>query len=313
MGRSLKCLTAGLAIAAMAAVPAQAGKGHYDGKGHHKGKGHHGKKAKQPAYGLTKNGKALVAFDARNPGNARYVGRIDGLAKGERLVGIDFRPRTGELVGVGSQANIYALDLSDADATKKSTLAAMGVPVTLTGDSFGVDFNPTVDRLRVVSDAEQNLRINVDTGATTVDKALNYGAMDDNAGTDPSVVGSAYTNNDSDEIVVAPAMPTPGTTGTMLFGIDSGLDSLVLQAPPNDGVLSTIGELGARTNKVVGFDVFSKVEGGKAVANTAYASLRKDGRTRLYTIDLATGDADRVGGSSRAFAHVGDIAIRPQG
>ncbi len=312
MSRRLKSVSAGLAIAVMAAVPAQAGKGH-DGKDHHTGKGHYGKNAKQPAYGLTKNGRALVAFDARNPGNARYVGYIDGLAKRERLVGIDFRPRTGELVGVGSQSNVYALDLSDADATKQSTLTVNGMPLSLTGDSFGVDFNPTVDRLRVVSDQEQNLRINVDTGVTTVDKALNYGAMDDNAGTDPSVVGSAYTNNDNDEIVVAPAMPTPGTTGTMLFGIDSGLDSLALQAPPNDGVLSTIGELGARSNKVVGFDVFSKVDGGKAVANTAYASLRRNGRTRLYTIDLATGDADRVGGSSRAFAHVGDIAIRPQG
>ncbi len=302
MRRTLTIVLAAIVAVAVAAVPVQAGKGHHRGK------------QKLPAYALSKSGRSLVTFDAKDPGDARYVGRVKGLADGERLVGIDFRPRTGDLIGVGSQSNVYTLDLRSARATRKSSLAVMGTPVVLAGDSYGVDFNPTVDRLRVTSDAEQNLRINVDTGATTVDKPLAYAAMDANAGADPSVVGSAYINNDSDEIVVPPAPPTPGTTGTMLFAIDAGRDSLALQNPPNDGVLNTVGKLGVRTSKVVGFDVFSKIEAGKAVANTAYASLRWSGRTRLYRVDLATGDADRVHGYGRSHAlrHVGDIAVKPQ-
>ena len=47
----------------------------------------------------------------------------------------------------------------------------------LSGTAFGVDFNPMADRLRVVSDAEQNLRANADTGATTTDATLNRAAF----------------------------------------------------------------------------------------------------------------------------------------
>jgi hypothetical protein len=44
--------------------------------------------------------------------------------------------------------------------------------VPLDGTFFGVDFNPTVDRLRVISDTGQNLRVNVDTGAEFRDTSL---------------------------------------------------------------------------------------------------------------------------------------------
>ena len=46
--------------------------------------------------------------------------------------------------------------------------------IVLTGTAFGVDFNPTVDRLRVVGDDGQNLRINVDNGVATADGSLNF-------------------------------------------------------------------------------------------------------------------------------------------
>ncbi len=38
---------------------------------------------------------------------------------------------------------------------------------TLAGTDFGMDFNPAADRLRVVSSGGQNLRIDVDSSATT--------------------------------------------------------------------------------------------------------------------------------------------------
>ena len=246
----------------------------------------------------------LLSFSADSPRQLDSLRKISGLPPGVSLKGIDFRPATGDLYGVGSDSVVYRLNPFTAIAVAEGP----AFTPALRGRFFGWDFNPQVDRIRLTSDANQNQRLHPDdANVVGLDADLNPN--------DPTVVGSAYTNNDNDEIVVAPAMPTPGTTGTMLFGIDSGTDSLVLQAPPNDGVLSTIGELGARTNKVVGFDVLSKVEGGKAVANTAYASLRKHGRTRLYEVDLATGDTDRIYGYGRswAFAHVGDIAIRPQG
>jgi hypothetical protein len=46
------------------------------------------------------------------------------------------------------------------------------------------------------------------------------------------VTGAAYTNNDLDV-----------ATGTTLYDIDSNLDLLVIQNPPNDGDLNIVGAL----------------------------------------------------------------------
>jgi Domain of unknown function (DUF4394) len=268
-------------------------------------------KDKVIAYGVS--GRSLVRFDVRTPFLLKRVAPVTGLARGERVVGIDFRPRTGELVALGSRSNVYAVDTRSGGAQKKSTLNVAGTPVTLAGTSFGVDFNPTVDRLRVISNDEQNLRVNVDTGATTVDTALAYAGDDVNANMDPSAVGAAYTNNDNDSVATPPAAPAPGSTLTQLFAIDSRSDSLALQNPPNDGVLRTVGSLGVNTRKAVGFDVYSRLSGGRAVTNTAYAALRIRGITRLYTVDVASGDADNAGRIGLfGLSRVDDLAVQPQ-
>ena len=69
-------------------------------------------------------------------------------------------------------------------------------PTGLSGGRFGFDFNPTVDRIRVTSDAEQNIRLHPDTGAVAgVDTNLQFALTDVHARADPNVVASAYTNN----------------------------------------------------------------------------------------------------------------------
>ena len=52
------------------------------------------------------------------------------------------------------------------------------------------------------------------------------------------VTGAAYTNNDFE--------PNPATakTGTTLFDIDTMLDQVVIQSPPNNGILVATGKLG---------------------------------------------------------------------
>jgi len=148
----------------------------------------------------------------------------------------------------------------------------------LNGTAFGVDFNPVPDRLRVTSNAEQNLRINVADGVAITDGSLAYASGDPRFGQNPNNVGSAYTNN------------VPGATSTTLFGIDSGFDLLVTQNPPNDGTLNSRGLLGVNTSDLVGFDV-------SGVTGTAYASLTAPGAasSQLYTLNLNTGSATLVG------------------
>jgi hypothetical protein len=242
----------------------------------------------------------LLQFNTADTKQAVSVQPITGLAAGEQLVGIDYRPANGMLYGVGTGdgGRIYTIDPSSGAATLISTLSA-----DLSGTEFGVDFNPTVDRLRIVSDADQNLRVNVDTGATTVDVSLAYNAADANAGANPNIVGAAYTNSFA------------GATTTTLYDIDSSLGNLVTQLPPNNGTLNTVGSLGVgkSTGDLVGFDIG---DSSPTFAGDAYASFSGPaGKFRLYQIDLATGQATDLGKiASKAGGKfsVRDIAVAPQ-
>ena len=218
-------------------------------------------------YGVTPT-NALISFSSATPGTLLSTVGISGLQVGESVLGIDARPATGQIYALGSSGRIYTIEPTSGQALQ------IGVPIALNGSEFGVDFNPTVDRLRIISDAEQNLRVHPDTGAV--------------AGTDTpltpagEVTGAAYTNN------------VAGATQTTLFDIDAATDNLVRQGgvngtpSPNLGVLTTVGPLGVNTTSVLGFDI-SSMDG------TAFAALNVGGISRLYTINLATGTASLVG------------------
>ena len=221
-------------------------------------------------YGVTNNNQ-LVRFDTSAPADVTVVGNITGLQVGETIRGIDFRPRTGQLYALGSASRLYILNKTTGAA---SQVGALTTP--LNGTSFGFDFNPAVDRIRIISDADQNLRVNPNDASTVVDAPLAYAADDLNFGRNPSAVGAAYSNNFN------------GAGATTLYDIDSNLDILVTQNPANSGSLQTIGKIGVDTTNVVGFDINS-------ATGTAYALLSVTGFDALYTINLATGNTTLVG------------------
>lgn len=235
--------------------------------------------------GLTGD-QRLIGWSEDRPGGATRIGPVAGLAGDSRLIGIDFRPATGELWGLGNAGGLYSIDSTNGLATFRSQLS-----VALDGSGFGVDFNPTVDRLRIVSNSGQNLRVNVDTGAATVDTALTY------TGPALGVGGAAYTNNDLD-----------AETSTTLFVIDSNLDQVAIQAPPNNGTLNLSGKLSADVGPNVGFDIYSNLTGTRTTDNCAFAALTTAGSARFYTIDVLTGQAS-LRGAFRAANQVIDIAI----
>jgi hypothetical protein len=186
---------------------------------------------------------------------------ITGLQAGEMIVGLDFRPANGQLYALGSTSRLYSINTASAAAT------AVGAQFStlLNGTSFGFDFNPTVDRIRVVSNSGQNLRLDPNTGAVAaVDGTLNPGT--------PMVSAGAYINN------------FPGATATTLYVIDANTDKLYIQNPPNNGTLVEVGALGIDVELSNGFDI-----GG--TSNKAYALLRVGGSTKMYSINLTTGAA----------------------
>ena len=203
----------------------------------------------------------------------RHHGRLgaDGDLGRRPVVGIDVRPADGKLYGLTAAGQLVVIDHMSGKATPGSMLSQK---VAL-GPRPVVDFNPAADRLRVIAADGQSLRINVDDGATTVDKPLNYDAADANNGKKPMVAAGAYTNS------------AKGAKSTELFHVDGGTGALVLQSPPNDGVLKTRGAVGVANLGDAVMDIDNEAEG----KNTAYLIA---GGT-LYTIDLATGKATQVG------------------
>lgn len=238
-------------------------------------------------YGLTSS-NSLVMFDSATPGAIIGSVAISGLEPGQFLKGIDFRPADGGLYGVSSDNRLYVIN----KGTGASTVIGAPGQFTLSGTSFGFDFNPVVDRIRVTSDTGQNLRLNPNNGTlAATDGILNYAAGDINAGRTPNIVGSAYRNSFS------------GALTTELYGIDSVRDVLVTQDPPNSGTLKTDGSLGFDTGSIVGFDIF-------ALGNAAFASLTPQGGTSsFFNINLDTGAATRIGAIGNELT-ITDIAVQ---
>jgi hypothetical protein len=221
---------------------------------------------------LTTN-NTLLRFNSDVPGAILSATPVTGLLAGESLLGIDYRPAIKEIWGISDQNRLYVIDSTTGLARLSATLN-----VNVNGSSFGVDFNPVPDRMRLVSNADQNLRINVETGATTVDGTLAFNTTDANAAANPNIVGAAYTNNFA------------GATTTTLYGIDANADALVIQNPPNNGTLTAVGSLGVDTTDFVGFDIYGCDGAG-------FASLTLPGETasKFYRINLATGSAMLIG------------------
>lgn len=222
----------------------------------------------------------LVMFPSDDPKDVTVL-KIRGLPKRERLLGLDVRPLNGQLYALGSSSRLYTIDRATGQAT-----AVGSAPFTtlLSGTRFAFDFNPTVDRIRIMSDSGQNLRAHPDTGAiASVDAGLAYAAGDPGFATAPAVSACAYTNNDNDPL-----------TGTVLYDIDPARGVLVRQDPPNAGTLNTVGPLGLGVAEAHGFDIAGS-------DGTAYATVllrdgrKKDARPTLVTLDLATGAATPIG------------------
>ena len=237
-----------------------------------------------PVYGVTST-NSLVQFDSATPGVISSTVAMSGLTG--TLLGIDFRPATGELFGLTSDSRLYTINL----ATGAATAVGAANQFLLMGSSFGFDFNPTVDRIRVTSNTGQDLRLNPLNGAiTATDPNLTYAPGDVNVTSTPSIVASAYTNSFA------------GSTTTTLYDIDASLDILAIQNPPNNGVLNTVGSLGLNASNNVGFDIFFN--------NQGFASIQLVGgaTTGFYGINLATGAASLIGGIGNGLI-VTDIAV----
>jgi hypothetical protein len=234
-----------------------------------------------------------------------YV-QLSGVAPGQTLVGMDYRPNTGQLLALGYNptatgvnAQLYSLD----PATDTTTPIGAAIRLELGGstDRIGFDFNPTVDRIRVVSTNAANYRLNPNNGAIAVrDPDLNP--------VGPAIGSVAYTNSYA------------GSTATTLYDIDETAGLIYTQNPANAGTLTNpvplkFGNFGIATNlQALDFDIYyNAAANAGAGANQGFlVEVTALGQTNFYTFDPATGAATLVDNTIPQVASsftVRDIAV----
>lgn len=252
----------------------------------------------------------LIRFKADRPAQVLERRSLGGLTAGDSLRGIDYRVARGVLYALAGSGRLYTVDV--AQARLVPVTAAAPVPWPVQGDVTGFDFNPTVDRIRVVSSAAQNLRLHPETNAVVdgnpaepglqLDGVLHYAVGDRHAGRTPNLAGVAYTYNKKNEKI------------TTNYAIDRTLGALLMQGSaegtepvvsPNTGQLRTVGLLGTGPLAEAHFDISD-------IANTALLAARPAGQTqmRLYQVDLSSGRATDIGVIGQGESLAG-MAIEP--
>jgi hypothetical protein len=230
-------------------------------------------------------GGNLITFDSGNPTVVRSAVNFGGgITTGQVVVGLDCRPANGQLYALGynaaltaANANIYSVNLTTGALTTVGT-----TPLTLalgtTTDRVGFDFNPSVDRIRVVSTTGANYRLNPNDGTLS--------ATDGNLTSGPRISAVAYTNSGT-------------TNSTTLYDYDAAAGQLYTQNPPNDGTLVAVGTAsGVTSTDGADFDIYNAPGSGN---NTAYLAMSPGGSPttpsfdNLYTVNLTTGALTSVG------------------
>lgn len=248
----------------------------------------------QTIYGLTSDNK-LVTFNATTPTSITTNVAVTGVISGQTLMGLDVRPATGELFAIGyntltDSVTLYVLNPTTGVATPKPT----SIKLTGLGSPLGFDFNPTVDRIRLVSKTGKNFRLNPITGGlAATDSTLKYAATDINVGKTPGVTAAAYTNS----YIAA--------TATQLYVYDETQKVIAFQNPPNDGVLNTQPALlGITTTGIVSdMDIYTSPT---TLVSTVFATVRTGALDSLYSLNITTGVLTKIGALG---ASVIDIAV----
>ena len=244
---------------------------------------------------VTSTGEVLV-FDTEFPEFTEKLFDLPASIPAAAVVGMDFRPKDGEAY-VLLRVAAGAVQVVKANADGSGGTAIGGpIPVDPTSTSFAIDFNPTNDRIRIITDADDSLQIDPTTGAVLATD------LDLNGGTDgnPDVGGVAYARNFDQTPLDAAAR------STSLFGIDFDDDSLV-QIVFSTGAVTDRGALGVDLTNIVSFDIApSTAEEPNA---GAFVVGQRTGATQLaqvFVVNTAASTATVPQGVAATNGTIGD-------
>lgn len=241
-------------------------------------------------------GSTLDKYSTSNPEKILRSVEIKGLQNNEKILGLDYRPRTGQLYGLGSDSRVYIVNPSSGVASFAFSLSSSidGMPVKLSGQSFGFDFNPQVDRLRIISNTGQNLRVVPDNANDVAGKTFVDGSINPQPA---SVSAVAYDNN------------FDGTTTTKLYSLDAISNKLNEIMPPNNGTLADPFQVKLKLEGAGSFDIAPRNMEVKENIGLAVFDINK--KSTLFMINLDNGDTKILAKFNKAASY-SSMAISPE-
>lgn len=252
-------------------------------------------------------GANLVSLNSQDRLTVNSSVAISGLTAGTTLVGMDANPNGGALVGLGSDGQVYTLDVASGTATKVGSPEAT---VNFANKAVDIDFNPRVQNVfRVITSSLENLRRNAITGAkpgtgsscsssSGRDCSFSYKTGDVNASNTIATVAVAYTDSQKNGGTIP--------TQTTVYVLDAQNDVLARlgAAPasgtansidnPNEGKLTTIGALGINIDGNSGFDFDSRGTASNA-DDVGFVVTQVAGTNHLFTVNTGTGKLTDAG------------------
>ncbi len=237
----------------------------------------------EPAYGVTPGATPQLRRFTTRDGEATQSWSVVGVAPGTDVVGLDVRPATGGLYGIGSNGQVYGLALGPGPTTVTAT--AIGSPLAGIdpADGIGFDVDPATDAIRVV-DGDRSRAVRISDGVVLADEPVVFHLQPGG----PAIVGSAFTSSERG----APAPPADREQAGhgALFHLELAEGGRLLwEQPLYENEVTDVGALvpggGFVVSGIVGFDI----SGG--LRHTPYALLEVGGRQTVASIDLATGEA----------------------
>jgi len=244
----------------------------------------------QAAALLLLEANALLRIDSTNPSIVQSRTAVTGLAAGDTLMAIAFRPATGQLYGLTAAGRIYLIN-PNTGATAQ--VGSQPLNLVLTGgfrQVLAFTFDPVSDLIRVIT-TNQNLRVNPDTGSFTADTPIAFASSDPNAGSDTlTIYSAAYSNN----------FAGAGTTtlyATIMNLHNLGAPLLTTQGSPggspvspNTGQQFTIGPLTPFADELPFVAVLAISSDG-----TNYFLVNDEEGIELFTVNLANAATTLIG------------------
>jgi Ca2+-binding RTX toxin-like protein len=218
----------------------------------------------------------LLKFDSSTPATIASSVSITGLQAGEQIDALDVRPATAQVYGLGITDNgvtrtgqLYTIVTAGPNAGQAT---AVGAPFSaaLSDSSFwGIAFDASADRLRVVSRVGDNFQLNPSTGQI------------------------AQTDTNLSIAVDAVAYDAAGTLYAYNYVVDqvATIGNIGGGASVNTGVVNNIGSSGLLTSLPENLTI-------DPTSGTAYFSAGEfagASQASLYTLNLTTGAATLVG------------------